>query len=504
MIRATITILAVLCAAAGTAAAAPKVALTAIDGDLTGNMRDAVAEALDGDDLTVLGEKETNRAVDKLGDVSELSEKQAKKLSTDLSADALVMATLDKKGKAKILRFKLFVKGKKQRGFRVQFKSEKSAKFKQALREKIIDKIDEASGPAADEAPKKKGKLAKTAPIGEDDEDPNPKPKGKKSKAKDADAEGEGDGEAEGEATAEAGESDDEDTPRKGKKKTTAARGDDDDEETAIEKRMQPKHAANRVAIRLDTGVSVSGRSLQFTQRANFPEGPKKFKSSPVPGGRFELEVFPLAFGNPQSFISGLGAAVEYDKTLVLNLGTSAEADRGKKIPVNQTHFSVGGRFRLAFGKKATSPTMTLGVDYGNRRWKADRSGLTDPKSLDLPDTNYKFLAPGLGFRIPLGSVLAFVMYGEAMFISSAGPIQKADSYGKAKVFGAAGEAGFDVVLGNRFAMRFIGELTQIGYTFVGAGGAEANNRDGDPASRDVGGAADRSYGGTATLAVLY
>ncbi len=500
MIRATITILAVLCAAAGTAAAAPKVALTAIDGDLTGNMRDAVAEALDGDDLTVLGEKETNRAVDKLGDVSELSEKQAKKLSTDLSADAVVMATLDKKGKAKILRFKLFVKGKKQRGFRVQFKSEKSAKFKQALREKMIDKIGEGSEPAEDEAPKKKGKLAKTAPVGEDDEDPNPKPKGKKAKAADAEAEAEAEGD--GEADAEAAGTDEEAAPRRGKK-TTAARGDDDDE-TAIEKRMQPKHAANRFAIRLDTGVSISGRSLQFTQRANFPEGPKKFKSSPVPGGRFELEVFPLAFGTPQSFIAGLGAAVEYDKTLVLNLGTSAEADRGKKIPVNQTHFSVGGRFRLGLGKKATSPTVTLGVDYGNRRWKADRSGLTDPKSLDLPDTNYTFLAPGLGFRIPLGSVLAFVMYGEAMFISNAGPIQKADSYGKAKVFGAAGEAGFDVVLGNRFAMRFIGELTQIGYTFIGAGGQEANNRDGDPASRDVGGARDRSYGGTATLAVLY
>ncbi|MBA3821129.1 MAG: hypothetical protein H0X17_19750, partial [Deltaproteobacteria bacterium] len=131
------------CAAtASVAVAAPKVALTAIDGDLTGDMRDAVAAAIDSDELTLLGEKETNRAVDKLGDVAELTEKQAKKLATSLEADAVVIATLEKKrqGKPKILRFKLFVNGKKARGFKVQFKNEKSAKFKQALRDKLVQK----------------------------------------------------------------------------------------------------------------------------------------------------------------------------------------------------------------------------------------------------------------------------------------------------------------------------------------------------------------------------
>lgn len=51
-------------------AAAPKVALTAIENDPGGDVRDAVAAALDGKDLSVIGEKEVNRAVDRLGDVA--------------------------------------------------------------------------------------------------------------------------------------------------------------------------------------------------------------------------------------------------------------------------------------------------------------------------------------------------------------------------------------------------------------------------------------------------
>ena len=68
MIRpSTVAALFVLLVALPAAAApkSPKVALTAIDGDGGGEVRDAVAEALDGNDLTLIGEKETNRAADK-------------------------------------------------------------------------------------------------------------------------------------------------------------------------------------------------------------------------------------------------------------------------------------------------------------------------------------------------------------------------------------------------------------------------------------------------------
>ncbi len=501
MIRATISCLATAClvAVASPASAAPKVALTAIEGDTTGTMRDAVAAALDGDQLTVLGERETNRAVDGLHNenLDELTEKQASKLTKELEADAVVTASLGKKGKAKTLHFKLFVNGKKQRGFTVQFKNPKSSKFKTALRDKLVDRIsgdggEVAKAEPAEEAVPKKHKITKSEPA-EDEENPNPTSK-KAAKDKPKEVEGEGD----------------EDLPRaKKEKKKTAARGDDDDEaEPALVKRLEPAHTANRAAARIDAGVSFGNRSLVFNQRANFPEGPKPFRSSPVPGARFNAELYPFAFMNPNSILAGLGGAAEYDKTLALNLQTTAEP--GKTVKVDQSAYSFGGRFRFAFGKRATSPTVTAGVDYGRRRWKADRSVLTDQTSLnglgalDLPDTNYAFIAPGLGFRIPIGEHFALAAGGKALFVSKAGPIQKANAYGKAKITGFDARAGFDIVFANRFALRVEGQFVQFGYSFIGTGGELVNSRDGDAMSKDIGGATDRSIGGLATLGVLY
>src|SRR5437870_10607398 len=108
--RVLLAALVTLLIATGSAVAAPKLALTAIDGDDSGDDREAVAEALDGKDLSVIGAKETNRAIDKLkGGIADLTEKQAKKLSADLEVDAIVYGTLGKEGSNKILRFKLFV-----------------------------------------------------------------------------------------------------------------------------------------------------------------------------------------------------------------------------------------------------------------------------------------------------------------------------------------------------------------------------------------------------------
>src|SRR5215468_4229288 len=98
-----------LCLLAGhTASAKPKVALTQIEGDASGDVRDAVAEALEGKELSLIASREVNRAVDKLvdklGDLSDLTEKDFKKLASELDADAVVAGKLDKVGSAKTLK----------------------------------------------------------------------------------------------------------------------------------------------------------------------------------------------------------------------------------------------------------------------------------------------------------------------------------------------------------------------------------------------------------------
>src|SRR5882672_3093393 len=161
-----------------------RVALTQIEGDASGDVHDAVAEALEGKELSLIATREVNRAVDKLGDLSDLTEKDFKKLASELDADAVVAGKLDKVGSAKTLKFRLFVHKKMAKGFTVSFKDAKSEKFRTMLHDKILDKIGAGAGggdDADDDArPAKKKKAA------DDDEDPLAKKDKKAKKGKDA------------------------------------------------------------------------------------------------------------------------------------------------------------------------------------------------------------------------------------------------------------------------------------------------------------------------------
>src|SRR3954470_4457923 len=164
--------LALICCAASflvshAASAKPsRVALTQIEGDATGDVHDAVAEALEGKELSLIASREVNRAVDKLGDLSDLSEKDFKKLASELDADAIVAGKLDKCGTARTLKFRLFVHKKMAKGFTVSFKDAKSEKFRTMLHDKMVEKIGASGDDESGEETKKKTK------AGEDDENP--------------------------------------------------------------------------------------------------------------------------------------------------------------------------------------------------------------------------------------------------------------------------------------------------------------------------------------------
>src|SRR5262245_47372425 len=137
----------------GVAHAKPKVALTQIEGDTTGDVHDAVVEALEGGELSLIGSKEVNRAVDKLGDLADLTDKDFKKLANELEADANVLGKLGKAGGAKTLRFRFYVHRKMTKGFTVSFKDAKSEKFRSLLHDKMVDKLSAAAPDDEEERP---------------------------------------------------------------------------------------------------------------------------------------------------------------------------------------------------------------------------------------------------------------------------------------------------------------------------------------------------------------
>ncbi|HEX7838427.1 MAG TPA: hypothetical protein VF469_13220 [Kofleriaceae bacterium] len=550
--------------------AKPKVALTQIEGDASGDVRDAVAEALDGKELALIGSREVNRAVDKLGDLADLTEKDFKKLATDLDADAIVAGKLDKVGSARTLKFRLFVHKKMAKGFTVSFKDAKSEKFKAMLHDKMLDKIgiatggggggdDEDAKPAKkkaddddDAAAAKPDKRAKKDKVdkkvakkakGDDDEDDKPAKKAKP-KADDDDAKpakvAKADDDARPARKAAAEDDDvkpakvaraddaakpadddarpvkkaaaeDEDAPPRKAKKKVAAADDGEEIEGGVVATAEPQRGANRVAIRLDIGASVQQHSFKFNSAIKGNQGPRNVALSPVPGARIEGEIYPLAFGSPQGALAGLGAGVEYDRTLRLNLVATDPnmMNATFTVPVKQSNYSIGVRYRLAFGRTATSPTLTLGVGYGKRLFSPDLSKVTDNVAVtsvnrDTPSTEYTVIDPGLSFRVPVTRLVAFSLGGTGMIITNAGPIQQPGAYGRAKVYGIDGVAALDIVLGSHVALRFSGEFVQVGFSFLGGPNTLANKLDNDPTSQDIGGLADRALGGAATLAVMY
>lgn len=523
--------------ASGAAYAKPKVALTPIEGDASGDVREAVVEALEsGKEVSLISGRETTRAVDKLGDVADFTEKDFKKLSTQLSADAIVLGKLEKAGKAKTLKFRIYLHKKMAKGFTVSFKDASSPKFKAVLHDKLIDRLG-ATGGGGDEAEDEKP--SKKAPE-DDAEDPLARPgkgkkAGKKAKLTDEDAEAKPAKKAkdededkpakkakltdededrpakkakpDAEAEAEHGDDeaakkpDDEDAPRRGKKKVAAAE-DGEELEASASASAEPTgpRSANHAALRVEVGASMVQRSYSFN--STLANTPKNVSLSPVPGARVAGEVYPLALSGSRGALAGLGIAALYDRTIKLDVSTM-----GQTAPVKQSHWEVGLRYRLAFGQTEKSPTLTLGVGYGKRLFSPQRGDLMGDAATELladtPTTEYTVIDPGVALRLPITRSVAFVAGGRAMLIMKAGPIQNTTSYGRAKVYGVDADAGVDIVLGKRFAIRLAAEFAQVGFTFTGDGDL-SKNLDGDASQQDVGGLADRSLGGSATLGILY
>ncbi len=458
-----------------------KIALTQITGDTAG-LGKTVAGALQDGELEIVAGKQVTRAIDRLGLTDALGERDLAKLADELEVDAVVKGRFDRRGHR--LRFTVFAGGKQGKPFSVQVGKTGSDKFRQLVRTAVEAKVAQA-------VPKRRAR------PGEADDVAGAAEPGKR-KAK-ADADSTDEPTAHGKATPA---SDGEAPAAVGPK--VAAR-DEDDPAPSVHAEAElaapaTPHSANLAALRVDIGGSMAGRSLTFDTRA-FAGSPRSYRNAPVPGARVGGELYPVALIAPASWLAGFGVAADYGRTLSLTLRASNEMT--VPLAITERHYAFGVRYRLAFGRPPTSPTLTFGAGYGARRFAVDRSGLQSPSSLDLPDVDYRMFDPGVAFRLPIGGHVAVTLAGQGLLVTSAGPIQRADQYGTARVLGGSASAGIELVVNERLLIRVAAEATQLSLAFSG-NGMLATSRDGDPSTVDVRGATDRYYGGVVTAAVAY
>ncbi|MGE5180969.1 MAG: hypothetical protein ACM31C_02855 [Acidobacteriota bacterium] len=255
-----------------------------------------------------------------------------------------------------------------------------------------------------------------------------------------------------------------------------------------------PEASVDRESYRVDAGVALLSRALTFDTRS-FLQAPPAMRSSTL-GVRVAGEAYPFATRDSRPQVAGWGIAGEYESALGLQL-YQANAS-GMPLPVDQHRWMLGARFRYAFGD-ASMPTMTLALDYADRVFAVDRS----TGNVDMPDVDYAGFEPGVDVRVPVTHTISLLVGSRLTLLQSSGDISSPSQYGRANITGGRAMTGLDFVVGRHLAVRLEGDVAVLGMSFDGSG-MQANNRDGDPTTIDVGSATDRYWGGSATMAIFY
>jgi hypothetical protein len=148
-------------------------------------------------------------------------------------------------------------------------------------------------------------------------------------------------------------------------------------------------------------------------------------------------------------------------------------------------------------------PTIFASIRYNRSKFVIDKMAAPAGVTVDIPNTDYTYVDPGLAIRYPMSPKLALVGGVRFDLITNTGEMQQPDQYGAATVYGFDLDAGGDYTLNKQWFVHAGLKLSTIGFTFKG-NGMLSNNRDGDPTTIDVQGARDTYYGAVVTAGYLY
>jgi hypothetical protein len=274
------------------AAAKPSVAVVPLDGDTNNKVGNAVAKAAEDESSSVIGPKETGKAMEKLDLASPLSKKDQKKLRGKLEVEILISGKVEDDDEEKSVELTVSGKGIKSSKMKLRFKKASSPKFNRELTDALAKRLS----PGEPE---------------EDEEEVKPKRRS---------------------------DDDDEDKPKKKKKRR---KSDDDEEET-------PRHAVTQVAIRLNAGAGFGRRGLTYEATG---ANPPPSVGTAAPSGRIDVEAYPGAISTLKGPAAGIGIYGHYDMTIGVSINVPMSG--GKSAPIQQSHYEAGVRYRVVFGSNS-------------------------------------------------------------------------------------------------------------------------------------------------------
>jgi hypothetical protein len=246
---------------------------------------------------------------------------------------------------------------------------------------------------------------------------------------------------------------------------------------------------------RIGGGASIVQRDLSYAMRSGFSQGPPQVRTT-AGAIHIEGELYASALYDVPDRLGGLGVAATYDKTLdqgVQPTGSSTIA------PVDQAHYDVGLRYQ----SEIRYVTIVLGLGYAHRHFRIDRSNLSQP--LDVPDVSYQAITPTIGVKLPVATSIVLFAAIDGMLIFDTGPIQNTNSYGRLSVYGIEASSGAELIMSRK---PYIHGRLALEYSRISLGFEDNNpltaGRDGDPGTKDINGAIDRSIAVAVTIGLGY
>jgi hypothetical protein len=522
---------------AGTAFAKPKIAIAPIDGDKNDEVGEIIVSVAASPGRAI-DPGRVGREMEKLS-ISKMSTKSAKKLREKLGADVVVYGKLSKK------HLELRVAGKGKAKVEIDFKSNKD--LKKQLQSKLGKELDAAlEGPDSDEddedsaSPFGGGNKDRDGDKDRDDEDRRKRDEDDKRKRdedeqrkRDEDDKREKEERRARDEKRQREEDDkrtskrDRDDDKRGSKrdrdddkrtskrdrdddkraakrdrddedggKRTARRDDDedrddeerDDEDRPRKKRKkQKRHPLTQAAVWLDAGPAFARRTLTY-QGGGMTPPPRV--GTIAAAGEVEGELYPGSFSTLKGAAANIGIAAAYDRAFGLGIAVPKTT---VTTPIAQGFYWIGARYRFVFG----TSSVAVGASYWRRYYTADRSKLMMADQLDMPDVDYKAIAPDVTARIAAAPNVSVFAALQIPLMLTSGPIQEPMSYGPSTILAFDVRGGVQLALGSHYAVQMGLYFDQIGFKFVAKQGSLA-------AAREVTAATDRSFGLAATLGVFY
>ena len=178
--------------------------------------------------------------------------------------------------------------------------------------------------------------------------------------------------------------------------------------------------------------------------------------------------------------------AVE-NRIQLLELRLPKNAVLAKPVPERRNGF----RFQAAGAGGAFNAGFDLRM-FNKLTFSIDESGAPEGVVIDIPDTSYTYIDPGLGLRFPITGSIAALGEARFLFVTKAGQIQQMMQYGTTTITGYDVDLGGEYKLSSSLLVRAGLRYTALSLKFDGSG--ELTDRNGD-GTQDVTAAKDKYLG---------